>query len=198
MKFNLSRQLFPLLFVLAISASSCNSNNTSTITSNCTFDITIDRSRGACDQMLTFTPSVNTTTSNSNLTFTTNSIPNHMVGLFGRVSGALNPNAISIQNSSYTITTNPVQTGKLTALLGSTGPSYQFGVLLNGIELDPVAAEPFPNNGNIMDPNVNWEWNLEALNAPLGLDCNNAHVQPSGKYHYHGKPTLYLETNFKY
>ena len=28
----------------------------------------------------------------------------------------------------------------------------------------------------------------------LGLDCNNAHVQPSGKYHYHGPPTLYLES----
>ena len=27
----------------------------------------------------------------------------------------------------------------------------------------------------------------------LGLDCNNAHVQPTGKYHYHGSPTLYLQ-----
>ena len=28
----------------------------------------------------------------------------------------------------------------------------------------------------------------------LGLDCNNAHVQPQGSYHYHGPPTLYLES----
>lgn len=28
-------------------------------------------------------------------------------------------------------------------------------------------------------------WNYEAL----GLDENHAHVQPTGKYHYHGKPT---------
>ena len=44
-----------------------------------------------------------------------------------------------------------------------------------------------------MSPNVNWEWNLEALNVNLGLDCNNAHVQPNGKYHYHGSPVLFLE-----
>ena len=28
----------------------------------------------------------------------------------------------------------------------------------------------------------------------LDSDCNNAHVQPTGKYHYHGIPKLYLET----
>jgi hypothetical protein len=28
----------------------------------------------------------------------------------------------------------------------------------------------------------------------IGLDCNNAHVQPTGKYHYHGMPALYLES----
>ena len=28
----------------------------------------------------------------------------------------------------------------------------------------------------------------------IGLDCNNAHVQPTGKYHYHGIPKLYLES----
>jgi hypothetical protein len=44
-----------------------------------------------------------------------------------------------------------------------------------------------------MATNVNWEWNLEATNVKIGLDCNNAHVQPTGKYHYHGSPTLYLQ-----
>ena len=37
-------------------------------------------------------------------------------------------------------------------------------------------------------------WNLEALNVNLGVDCNNAHVQPNGKYHYHGTPTSYLNS----
>jgi len=64
--------------------------------------------------------------------------------------------------------------------------------LLNGVELDSIAAEPFPHEG-IMNSYVNWEWNLEATNVKICLDCNNAHVQPTGKYHYHGSPTLYLE-----
>jgi hypothetical protein len=106
--------------------------------------------------------------------------------------GAINPNAISEQNSTYRITMNPELTGNLVAVLGSNGPEYRFGILLNGVELDPVAAEPWPHQG-IMDPNVNWEWNLEALNVQIGLDCNSAHVQPNGQYHYHGKPALYLE-----
>jgi len=42
--------------------------------------------------------------------------------------------------------------------------------------------------------NANWIWNLEALNVNLGVDCNNAHVQPNGKYHYHGTPTSYLNS----
>jgi len=35
------------------------------------------------------------------------------------------------------------------------------------------------------------EWNYEAKSASidLGLDQNNAHVQPTGAYHYHGLPT---------
>ena len=37
---------------------------------------------------------------------------------------------------------------------------------------------------------MNWDWNLEALNVPIGLDCNYAHIQPTGKYHHHGAPTL--------
>ena len=28
----------------------------------------------------------------------------------------------------------------------------------------------------------------------LGLDCNNAHVQPTGQYHYHGLPNAYGTT----
>ncbi len=34
-------------------------------------------------------------------------------------------------------------------------------------------------------------WNYEALGGAinLGLDENHAHVQPTGKYHYHGLPT---------
>ena len=75
--------------------------------------------------------------------------------------------------------------------LSNNGPTYSFGILFNGIELDPIAAEPWPHTKPITS-NHNWDWNLEATNAGLGLDCNNAHVQPNGKYHYHGIPENYL------
>ncbi|GAB1309080.1 hypothetical protein KH5_17630 [Urechidicola sp. KH5] len=98
---------------------------------------------------------------------------------------------------SHTFTKNPSLAVSLTPLLGSDGPDFEFGILLNGLLLGPEAAEPFPHT-DIMGPNVNWDWNLEALNVGLGLDCNNAHVQSNGKYHYHSAPTLYLESlNFQ-
>jgi hypothetical protein len=165
--------------------------------SDCTPTHSLDYSRGTCDQTLNTIPQYTESVSGSIRTITSNSIPNHLVGLFGQVQGALNPNAISAQSETYQVSTTPTTNPSFTALLstgsGSNGgPQYSFGVLLNGVELDPVAAEPFPHEG-MMSPNVNWEWNLEALNVNLGLDCNNAHVQPTGKYHYHAPPTLYLQ-----
>ena len=111
--------------------------------------------------------------------------------------GSLNPNSISPQNESYTIPVNPIEANEFTSLLGTSGtdlgPQYSFGILFNGVELDPVAAEPFPHEGH-NSPNANWDWNLEATMVDIGLDCNTAHVQPTGKYHYHGVPKLYLES----
>ena len=72
-------------------------------------------------------------------------------------------------------------------------PTYSFGILLNGVEVDPVAAEPWPHTKPVSNSH-NWDWNLEATMVDIGLDCNTAHVQPTGKYHYHGVPKLYLES----
>jgi hypothetical protein len=149
--------------------------------------------RGACDQSLAFTPSVSLSESGQSRLITSNSIPNHLVGLFGQVQGSLNPNAIAEVNAAYSVPLNPSLATTTTELLNTDrGPAYAFGVLLNGVLLDPVAAEPFPHEG-FFATNVNWEWNLDAMIINLGLDCNNAHVQPTGKYHYHGTPALYLD-----
>ena len=175
------------------------SNNLDTDDSSCVSDQVLDSSRGACNETLAFANLFSQIILGTNRVITSNSIPEHMVGLFGMGQGSLNPNAISEQNERYTITLNPTETNSLRPLLSTTGmgpnagPQYSFGVLLNGVELDPVAAEPFPHEG-MMNPNVNWEWNLEALNVNLGLDCNSAHVQPTGKYHYHSSPVLFLES----
>lgn len=191
---------FALLIVTAFT--SCNKTEedktTPSKTTDCVSAKKLDDSRGACDQTLKFTPNFNFKTNNNKRVITSNSIPAHKVGLFGRGSGSLNPNAIKEQSETYTIPLKPSVASQMTALLKATGsgrkgPQYSFGILLNGVELDPVAAEPFPHKGP-MSSDVNWEYNLEALNVNLGLDCSNAHVQPTGKYHYHGSPKLYLES----
>ena len=163
----------------------------------CYTDQILDNSRGECDQTLNFNSLYNETIQGNNRIITANSIPNHDVGLFGPVMGSLNPNSISPQNESYTIPLNPIEANEFSSLLGTSGtdlgPQYSFGILFNGVELDPVAAEPFPHE-EMNSSNANWVWNLEALNVNLGVDCNNAHVQPNGKYHYHGTPTSYLNS----
>jgi len=55
-------------------------------------------------------------------------------------------------------------------------------VALNGIPFEPGTAEFWHGQR---------EWNYEAKSGfiNLGLDQNNAHVQPTGAYHYHGLPT---------
>ena len=70
---------------------------------------------------------------------------------------------------------------------------YLFGVALNGVVLDPGTAEFWRNDRRS-------GWNIEAI-APagvrtlnLGLDRSNAHVQPSGAYHYHARPTGLIES----
>ena len=165
----------------------------SEITNPCISDQIFSQSRGECNVSLSFETIYNENITENSRIISSNSIPNHMVGLFGRVQGALNPNSISEQNLVYNLPISPVSAQSLIPLLGENGPSViSFGIMLNGVELDPVAAEPFPHEGR-NSPNANWEWNLEATNTPLGLDCNNGHVQPSGKYHYHGPPISYLD-----
>ncbi|MGA1030225.1 MAG: YHYH protein [Flavobacteriaceae bacterium] len=113
----------------------------------------------------------------------TNSIPNHRVGTFPN-SG--NPNTIGVLEETFTVTSNPQGSNSVQSAQG-----YQFGVLFSGVTLDPFTAEFFQQaNGQ-----SNRDWNITALTNAihLGLDCNNAHVQPNGKYHYHGTPTALLE-----
>ena len=149
--------------------------------------------RPDCAVTLSLSNEVSIRTQNSNRIITSNNIPEHKVGLFGGGIGSLNPNSISEQNSTYTISLNPVAAENFTNLVNENGNQYSFGVLLNGVELDPVPAEPWPHEG-LMSPNANWDWNLEAPNVNIGMDCNIAHVQPTGKYHYHGMSALYLES----
>lgn len=119
---------------------------------------------------------------------TSNSIPDHLVGDFPNVG---NPNRIDEVAVSYDVTMrvateNPEKHAANSAQL--------VGISLGGILFDPMTAEAYNNDRNS-------GWNYEALTIGavsstnlagaigyLGMDCNNAHVQPNGKYHYHGMP----------
>lgn len=124
-----------------------------------------------------------------------NSIPDHATGNFPNQG---NPNSISAQQNEFTMCAYPQLAGSFTDLhidFGSLGTcvAYELGVAMNGLEWDPIANEFFenPNNGQL-----NYDWNKHALspNVNLGTDMNDAHVQPSGKYHYHGDPTNFIAT----
>lgn len=107
-------------------------------------------------------------------TIESNGIPDHAYGEFPRRG---NPNRVAEQNHRYRLPLAPKQAERITPL--HRGP---FGVARNGVPFDPGAAEYWRG-----DP----RWQYEALSGKinLGMDENNAHVQPNGAYHYHGMPT---------
>ncbi len=109
-----------------------------------------------------------------------NGIPNHRAGQFPNRN---NPNSISPQNYQFRVPLDPQTSNASHEVRGAL-----FGVALNGIVFDPGTAEWWKD-----DPSLGWH--MEAIGGPrnLGLDQNNAHVQPSGAYHYHGIPTGLIE-----
>ncbi|MDG1823136.1 MAG: YHYH protein [Flavobacteriaceae bacterium] len=113
---------------------------------------------------------------------TFNNIANHHVGRFPRAG---NPNTISANSHSVEMTINPAAATSFKSAKG-----YDFGIFFSGVAIDPFTAEFFTNGGQ-----VNRDWNETALTSSvnLGTDCNNAHVQPTGEYHYHGTPNAFIE-----
>jgi hypothetical protein len=110
-----------------------------------------------------------------------NGIPEHETGRFPNRG---NPNAIREQNYVFRMDAVPQKRSRIEGLeLG------KFGVAVNGVPFDPGAAE-FWNRDHGSG------WRYEALSGAinLGLDTNNAHVQPTGAYHYHGLPTGLIES----
>ena len=104
---------------------------------------------------------------------TTNALPDHAVGDFSD-----RPNQISAQNDRYVMDLTPSQSE-----VSSLRMAQLFGVAVNGIAFDPLAAEFWQG-----DRTSGWQYEALAGAVPLGLDANYAHVQPTGAYHYHGLP----------
>jgi YHYH protein len=106
-----------------------------------------------------------------------NGIPNHMTGVFPNPG---NPNRIAAKASTYSIPAKPEIAENATPMHG------MFGVAINGVPFDPGAGEFYAGEPG---------WQYEPLSGAidLGIDVSHAHVQPGGKYHYHGLPTGLLD-----
>ncbi|WP_309385232.1 YHYH protein [Cerasicoccus frondis] len=102
-------------------------------------------------------------------------LPGHETGQFPNRN---NPNRMSAQSFSFQVPLAPKRAARPQPYDG-----YLFGVALNGVPFDPNTGEFWQNNR---------QWRKEAIIEGdadhLGVDSSNAHVQPSGMYHYHGIP----------
>ncbi len=109
-----------------------------------------------------------------------NGIPDHAPGAF---PNRHNPNRISPQVYDYKVPLHPKIAAKPIPL-----HMQPFGIAVNGVVFDPFAAEWWHG-----DPNSGWQYEPHGGAIDLGLDDNNAHVQPNGAYHYHGIPSGLIE-----
>ncbi|MBT9314150.1 YHYH protein [Leptothoe spongobia TAU-MAC 1115] len=108
-----------------------------------------------------------------------NGIPDHTPGTFPNQG---NPNTISAQNHLFRVTLTPQLSGN------STPIRPVFGIALNGVPFEPGTAEYWNR-----DRSSGWNYDALSGNINLGLDQHNAHVQPTGSYHYHGLPIGLLQ-----
>jgi hypothetical protein len=104
-----------------------------------------------------------------------NGLPDHTPGSFPRPH---NPNTISPQAYDLKVPVAPAVAARVTP----AGHAL-FGIAINGVPFDPGTAE-FWND----DRSSGWNYEANTGFLDLGLDQNNAHVQPTGAYHYHAMP----------
>ncbi len=109
-----------------------------------------------------------------------NGLPDHAPGQFPNRG---NPNGLAAQNYTFRMPLQPKENTTFTRLA-----MHPFGVALNGVVFDPGAAEWWQ-----MDPRSGWTLDPISGSQKLGIDRHNAHVQPSGVYHYHALPTGLVE-----
>lgn len=112
---------------------------------------------------------------------TSNGIPDHKPGRFPNRG---NPNSIRPQEYTFKVPVKP----KVAAETSRAGGPVLFGVALNGVVFDPGTAEWWNDS-----PAAGWNYEAIGGRIDLGLDQSNAHVQPTGAYHYHGIPLGLLE-----
>lgn len=174
----------PLFLLSILGITSCQTN---TANFDCsTVDNTVASTWKTCSNDHTtdaFTPTYSETTSGTTRSITSNNIPNHSYGAPQDKMAAI--------TKTYTMPKNPSLSGTTKSVFGNSRIDFIFGIGLNGVKMDPAANFPYenPNTGE-----QNYDWVLEATNnsgvnigaVNVNLDCNQAHLQATGAYHYHG------------
>lgn len=120
---------------------------------------------------------------NGQICIQSDGLPNHQTGQFPNRG---NPNRISRQNINICVTSNPRKGARPNEVRGS------MGIAVNGVTIRPGTADWYDSRSSRgFSRDRSSGWNLEGMGArvQLGLDQNNAHVDPRGLYHYHGIPT---------
>lgn len=130
-------------------------------------------------------PEVTITVEGETRVIRSNGLPSHETGAFPNNG---NPNAMRAQTHEYRVPLNPQIAEQ------PTPARPEFGIGVNGVIFDSGTGE-FWTADNPQAFGGGSEWNYDALGGgvPFGIDMNHAHVQPTGKYHYHGVPTGLLE-----
>ena len=108
-------------------------------------------------------------------------LPNHQ---HGRFPNAGNPNRVTPLAITYRVPLDPTPAADFTL-----AQQRSFGIALNGVQFDPFAAEFWQD-----DRASGWQYEALGGGRELGVDHSHAHIQPSGKYHYHGMPNGLLES----
>ncbi len=108
-----------------------------------------------------------------------NGWPDHEPGQFPRKG---NPNSASPQSYTFRVPLKPVAAKEPSRIFG------WWGVAINGVPFEPGTAETWQNN-----PQSGWRYEAATGFMNLGLDEHNAHVQPTGAYHYHALPLGLVE-----
>lgn len=112
-----------------------------------------------------------------------NGIPNHSAGPF---PNSKTPYAIDAHSYAFRMTLTPERGYAPTPKDGIVG------IAVNGIPFKPT-IEKFWND------DADSGWRYEAINPTIDfeLDKNNAYVDPSGRYNYHGIPTAIVHNQLK-
>ncbi len=151
---------------------------------------------------LDFNADVMISATDTDCTFTSNSVPNHnfndeSAAFAGGAEGA----TITATDAVVTVTRDPQIATTPTPLT----QEVKNAIFLNGVKLDILSAGCYrPSSANAdTDGNVNIgcgsdaDWLLDPLStdSKFGADEHNAHTQPGGLYHYHGGPNAMFDDN---